>query len=102
MARRAKVGQRPPVELLFGVGSPAAAAAIETARHLNRMTTELAKRPPDVDVFSREFEAAADESGRFHEKANAVVTQSWCQRRTGSDGWHPKTELAAKERKGSV
>jgi hypothetical protein len=70
----------PRLELLFGVGSPTAAAAMNVSRHLHAMMNELDKHPGDEAVVVAEFGAAADSFGAFNREANKVMTHAgWRQ-----------------------
>jgi hypothetical protein len=70
----------PRLELLFGVGSPTASAAMNVSSHLHRMVTELDQHPPDPTTVETEYEAAADYFGEFNKHANEVMTRpGWRQ-----------------------
>jgi hypothetical protein len=74
-------GRLPRIELLFGVESPAASAAVNLMNHLHRMSLELQKEDVEVEVFTREWKAAADASSRFNSEAHLVLAQSWWYQR---------------------
>ena len=76
----ALTGRLPRIELLFGVKSPAGGAATDTVRHLLLMTSEMEKPNADGNVIDREYRAAADASGLFHQKAfDAFGGRPWWQ-----------------------
>lgn len=69
----------PRVELLFGVASPAAVAAVKTAWDLGQMAKAL--RPPiNPLAFEWAYKLAGGTAMRFHDEANVVVAASWWRR----------------------
>ncbi len=70
----------PRVELLFGVASPAATAAVQAVYDLSVMAQAL--RPPiSVEAFSWGFKLAAGSALRFHDEAHNVVAAPWWRSR---------------------
>jgi hypothetical protein len=70
----------PRVELLFGVQSPAAVAAVQAATDLAVMARAL--RPPiDVETYAWGFKLAAGSALRFHDEAHNVIAAPWWRRR---------------------
>jgi hypothetical protein len=75
----------PRLELLFGVGRPAAGAAMETAGALLRLTAELQKADTNVDRFVEHHEAAVTAFGRFNKAAHQEMTvPAWRRLRAGT------------------
>jgi ABC-type transporter Mla subunit MlaD len=78
------------LELLFGTGSPAAAAAVTTAKHILEMTSELRRRPGDVQKVVSEYESAIQALQDFIAAARDEIT---------SPAWR---ELAGVRRRGAL